>query len=86
VGKDQPTIRIGQLWRRRHDGRAFIPVFGSDDGGTWLDRRGIKRTAADLRTKYVLVPIIESWPTAMWRRLGERRLPAARAVVVDYSD
>jgi hypothetical protein len=48
-------IKVGQLWRRRLDGRRFIPARRVADG--WLDLAGIKRTDSDLRHKYVLVPL-----------------------------
>lgn len=48
-------IRVGQLWRRRLDGRRFIPARRVVDG--WLDLAGIKRTERDLREKYVLMPL-----------------------------
>jgi hypothetical protein len=48
-------IKVGQLWRRRLDGRRFIPAHRVADG--WLDRAGIKRTESDLHQKYVLVPL-----------------------------
>jgi hypothetical protein len=48
-------IKVGQLWRRRRDGRAFIPAHRVADG--WRDKAGRKRTEAELRAKYVLVHI-----------------------------
>jgi hypothetical protein len=48
-------IRVGQLWRRRLDGRRSIPVHRVADG--WLDRAGIKPTESDLRQKHVLVTL-----------------------------
>jgi hypothetical protein len=49
-------IKVGQLWRRRRDGvKAFIPAHRVADG--WRDKAGRKRTEAELRAKYVLVPV-----------------------------
>ena len=83
MGEDEPAIRVGQLWRRRYDGRAFIPAHRTADGHVWLDRHGIKRTATDLRAKYVLVPLgDEPWPSAKWRSrtgVGARTLPSGTA-------
>ncbi len=52
---DEIDIKVGQLWRRRLDGRRFIPARRIADG--WLDLTGIKRTKAELHQKYVLVPL-----------------------------
>jgi hypothetical protein len=51
-------VRVGQLWRRRRDGRPFIPARRVDGG--WLDRAGIKRTSDELRDRYVLVQATEA--------------------------
>ncbi len=48
-------IKVGQLWRRRLDGRRFIPARRVADG--WLDLVGIKRTECELRQNYTLVPL-----------------------------
>jgi hypothetical protein len=56
VAKD-PKIKVGQLWRRRHDGKAFIPAVRSPKGDGWLDRKGHKRTEEELYKRYVLVAI-----------------------------
>jgi len=53
VTEDMVDVRVGQLWRRRRDGRAFIPAHRAADG--WLDKSGLRRTAAELRHEYVLV-------------------------------
>jgi hypothetical protein len=55
--EDAVEVRVGQLWRRRLDGRRFIPATRVADG--WLDRSGVKRTAAELHEKYVLVRVDE---------------------------
>jgi hypothetical protein len=49
------VIKVGQLWRRRLDGRRFIPARRVTDG--WLDLVGIKRTECELRQNYTLVPL-----------------------------
>jgi hypothetical protein len=53
VTEDSVDVRVGQLWRRRRDGKAFIPAHRAADG--WVDRSGIRRTAVELRDGYVLV-------------------------------
>ena len=50
---DQVRVRVGQLWRRRRDGKAFIPAHHVGDN--WFNKAGIKRTAGELRDKYVLI-------------------------------
>jgi hypothetical protein len=57
VTDDQVRVRIGQLWRRRQDGQAFIPAHRIDGG--WMDRAGHRRSCAELTEQYVLVPIDE---------------------------
>jgi hypothetical protein len=57
VAEDRIDVRIGQLWRRRRDGRAFIPAHQVADG--WLDKSGVKRTAAQLHDTYLLVQATE---------------------------
>jgi hypothetical protein len=54
-------VRVGRLWRRRRDGKAFIPA--KRVAGGWLDRSGVKRTADELRDKYVHVVIDDAAPT-----------------------
>jgi hypothetical protein len=61
---DELEIRVGQLWRRRRDGRPFIPARKVTDG--WLDRLGRKRTPVVLRTQYLLVE------TPDWPSVGEQ--------------
>ena len=46
-------IKVGQLWRRRRHGKAFIPAVRVADG--WLNKAGNKRTAKQLHEKYVRV-------------------------------
>ena len=46
-------IKVGQLWRRRADGKAFIPAVKVADG--WLNKAGNKRTAKQLHEKYVRI-------------------------------
>ena len=46
-------INVGQLWRRRGDGKAFIPAVKVADG--WLNKAGNKRTAKQLHEKYVWI-------------------------------
>ena len=48
-------IKVGQLWRRRRDGKAFIPAVKVADG--WLNKAGNKRTAKELNEKYVWVEL-----------------------------
>jgi hypothetical protein len=48
-------IKVGQLWRRRRDGKAFIPAVKVADG--WLNKAGNKRTAKQLHEKYVRVDL-----------------------------
>ena len=48
-------IKVGQLWRRRADGKAFIPAVKVADG--WLNKAGNKRTAKQLQEKYVRIDI-----------------------------
>ena len=52
---DHVRVRVGQLWRRRRDGKAFIPAHHV--GKTWFNKAGIKRTAGELRDSYVLVRV-----------------------------
>ena len=46
-------IKVGQLWRRRKDGKAFKPAVKVDGG--WLDKSGTKRTVSQLHEKYVRI-------------------------------
>ena len=48
-------IKVGQLWRRRADGKAFIPAVKVADG--WLNKAGNKRTAKQLQEKYVRIDL-----------------------------
>ncbi len=48
-------IKVGQLWRRRRDGKAFIPAVKVADG--WLNKAGNKRTAKQLHEKYVWIEL-----------------------------
>ena len=48
-------VKVGQLWRRRLDGRRFIPARRVREG--WVDLAGIKRTTAELHQPCVLVPL-----------------------------
>ena len=48
-------IKVGQLWRRRADGKAFIPAVKVADG--WLNKAGNKRTVKQLHEKYVRIDI-----------------------------
>ena len=48
-------IKVGQLWRRRRDGKAFIPAVRVGDA--WLNKAGNKRTAQQLHQKYVRVDL-----------------------------
>jgi hypothetical protein len=50
---DHVRVRVGQLWRRRRDGKPFIPAHHVDN--TWFNKAGVKRTAGELRDKYVLI-------------------------------
>jgi hypothetical protein len=52
---DQVRVRVGQLWRRRRDGKAFIPAHHV--GNSWFNKAGVRRTVAELRDSYVLVPV-----------------------------
>jgi hypothetical protein len=54
-------VRVGQLWRRRHDGRAFIPAFKVGEH-VWGDRFGHRRSDAQLQTQYVQIPIDDGPP------------------------
>ena len=70
-------IRVGQLWRRRLDGRRFIPAHRVADG--WLDLAGIKRTESDLHQKYVLMPL-DTRRSAMLDESDERRTAVLRTL------
>ena len=48
-------IKVGQLWRRRKDGKAFIPAVKVH--GEWLNKAGNKRTPSELHEKYVLIDL-----------------------------
>jgi hypothetical protein len=54
---DHVRVRVGQLWRRRRDGLAFIPAHRV--AGGWIDKAGHRRTSSQLAENYVLVPIDE---------------------------
>lgn len=60
---DLIRVRVGQLWRRRRDGKAFIPAHHV--GAGWLNKAGNRRTAGELRDSYVLVPLDDEGPTRL---------------------
>jgi hypothetical protein len=53
---DQVRVRVGQLWRRRQDGKPFIPAHRVD--GSWMDKAG-RRRSGELCANYVLIPIAD---------------------------
>ncbi len=60
MGTNEVGIKVGQLWRRRLDGRRFIPARRVANG--WLDLAGIKRSERELRENYVHMPIDDGPP------------------------
>ena len=53
----EDKIKVGQLWRRRKDGKAFIPAVKVADG--WLNKAGNKRSVKQLHEKYVRIDVNE---------------------------
>jgi hypothetical protein len=66
MGTVEIDVKVGQLWRRRLDGRRFIPARRVADG--WVDLAGIKRTERELHEKYVIVPLDDEGPVWDERR------------------
>ena len=64
-------IRVGQLWRRRADGKAFIPAVKVADG--WLNKAGNKRTAKQLHDKYVRIEISDDVSPKMMMKKKKKR-------------